>query len=88
MPAGPTTKAKPPPTHTCSSPVQDVIEGYLKPLQAMDWDRGALLNLRAFSIPPAYDYASLAQPVLLVQASGLLSAALTGVQGEDNQSRC
>ncbi len=49
---------------------QDVARGYLRPLLAHDWDRASLLNFRAFSIPPAYDYSSLAAPVLLVQASG------------------
>ena len=43
--------------------------GYLRPLLAHNWDRASLLNFRAFSIPPAYDYGSLAAPVLLVQAS-------------------
>ena len=52
-----------------SQVAQEVIDGYLKPLRADNWDRGALLNMRAFTIPPAYDYAALAQPVLLVQAS-------------------
>ena len=52
-----------------SQVAQEVIDGYLKPLTADNWDRGALLNMRAFTIPPAYDYASLAQPVLLVQES-------------------
>lgn len=48
---------------------QDVIDGYLRPLRAQDWDRASLLNFRAFSIPPTYDYAALSQPVLLVQGS-------------------
>lgn len=52
-----------------SQVAQEVIDGYLKPLTADNWDRGALLNMRTFTIPPAYDYASLAQPVLLVQGS-------------------
>ncbi|PRW50810.1 alpha beta-hydrolase [Chlorella sorokiniana] len=47
----------------------DVAAGYLRPLLAHDWDRASLLNFRAFSIPPAYDYGSLAAPVLLVQGS-------------------
>ena len=33
------------------------------------WDTGSLANFRAFSIPPAYDYAALPMPVLLVQGS-------------------
>lgn len=58
-----------------------MIDGYLKPLQAERWDRGALLNLRAFSIPAAYDYAALAQPVLLVQASRQQGFVLAGSAG-------
>ena len=50
--------------------LQDVARGYLRPLLAHDWDRASLLNFRAFSIPPAYDYSVLTAPVLLVQASG------------------
>lgn len=46
-----------------------MIDGYLLPLQAHDWDRGALLNLRAFSIPPSYKYSALQAPVLLVAGS-------------------
>lgn len=56
-----------PPTHPLAHRSQEAVEGFLRPLQAHDWDRGALLNLRAFSIPPAYDYAALAAPVLLVR---------------------
>lgn len=52
---------------------QDVIDGYLRPLRASDWDRASLLNFRAFSLPPPYDYVALRQPVLLVQASAFTS---------------
>lgn len=62
---------------------QDVIDGYLLPLQAPDWDRGALLNLRAFSLPPAYDYNALTAPVALVVGSedGALTEAARGLEG-------
>jgi hypothetical protein len=44
--------------------VQDVIDGYLKPMRSHDWDRGSLLSLRAMSFPSAYPYESIAVPVL------------------------
>ena len=55
---------------------QDVAEGYLRPLQADNWDRASLLNFRAFSIPPAYDYSRLATPVLLVQVRACTGAGM------------
>ncbi|KAI7841246.1 hypothetical protein COHA_005083 [Chlorella ohadii] len=52
----------------------DVARGYLRPLLAHDWDRASLLNFRAFSIPPAYNYSTLAAPVLLGSEDGGLAA--------------
>lgn len=74
-----------PPTHPPhpTPPKQDVIDGYLLPLQAPDWDRGALLNLRAFSLPPAYDYSAVTAPVVLVVGSedGPLTEAARSLSG-------
>jgi len=47
----------------------EAIEGYLKPLKAKDWDKGALLNLRAFQIPSPYEYSSTDVPVLVVNGA-------------------
>ncbi|KAL4447950.1 hypothetical protein ABPG75_005169 [Micractinium tetrahymenae] len=52
---------------------EDVVNGYLRPLRAIDWDRASLLNFRAFSLPPSYDYAALHQPVLLGSEDGMLT---------------
>ena len=48
--------------------LQEAIDGYLKPLQSADWDKGALLNLRSFWLPSVYDYSILRQdlPVQIV----------------------
>ena len=54
----------------------EAVEGYLKPLRAKDWDRAALLNLRAFTLPMAFDYGSLDAPVLVV--SGRDDGGLAG----------
>lgn len=45
---------------------QEAIDGYLRPLKAKDWDKAALLNLRAFSIPMEYDYSGIDVPVLVI----------------------
>lgn len=48
----------------------DVVKGYLKPMKAINWDRGSLLGFRAFSFPddiPRYE--AIEQPVLLVQGA-------------------
>ena len=47
----------------------EAIEGYLKPLKAKDWDKGALLNLRAFQIPSPYEYSSTNVPVLVINGA-------------------
>ena len=48
--------------------LQEAAAGYTKPLRARDWDRAALLNLRAFSLPAVYDYSCIdTLPVLIVQ---------------------
>jgi pimeloyl-ACP methyl ester carboxylesterase len=57
------------PGDTAAQVPEEIIEGYLRPLKAVDWDRAALLNLRAFSLPPSFDYASVAAPVLVVQGA-------------------
>ena len=38
---------------------REAIEGYLRPLESPDWDKGALLNLRSFWLPQQYDYSIL-----------------------------
>eukprot|EP00890_Picochlorum_soloecismus_P006556 jgi/Picsp_1/725/NSC_04214-R1_alpha beta hydrolase fold protein len=45
---------------------QEAVDGYLRPLKAKDWDKAALLNLRAFSIPMEYDYSGINIPVLVI----------------------
>lgn len=48
----------------------DVIDGYLRPMKADNWDRGSLLGFRAISFSeelPAYN--SIQQPVLVVQGA-------------------
>jgi pimeloyl-ACP methyl ester carboxylesterase len=48
--------------------IQEAAEGYTRPLRARDWDRAALLNLRAFMLPSVYDYSCIdSLPVLVVQ---------------------
>jgi hypothetical protein len=46
-----------------------MIETYLRPLRAHDWDRGALLSFRAMKRPEALPYEAVTQPVLLVIGS-------------------
>ena len=50
---------------------REAIEGYLKPLESPDWDKGALLNLRSFWLPAQYDYSILRRdlPVQVVLGS-------------------
>ena len=48
---------------------QEMIETYLRPLRAHDWDRGALLSFRAMKRPEALPYEAVTQPVLLVIGS-------------------
>lgn len=43
------------------------IQGYLKPLQAHDWDKAALCNLRSFDLPASYPYETVRVPVLVLQ---------------------
>ena len=48
--------------------IQEAVEGYTRPLKTHDWDRAALLNLRAFMLPSVYDYSCIdSLPVLVVQ---------------------
>jgi pimeloyl-ACP methyl ester carboxylesterase len=56
--------------------IEEAAEGYTRPLRAEDWDRAALLNLRAFMLPSVYDYSCIDElPVLVV--SGEDDGALT-----------
>lgn len=45
--------------------LQEAIDGYFLPLKTANWDMGALLNLRSFTIPMQYDYAKVRQPILV-----------------------
>lgn len=49
--------------------LQEAVDGYLKPLRARDWDRAALLNLRAFALPMSFEYAGVTAPALVVQGT-------------------
>lgn len=57
----------PQPLKLCLS--QEMIETYLRPLRAHDWDRGALLSFRAMKRPDALPYEAVQQPVLVVIGS-------------------
>ena len=43
-----------------------MIDGYLKPMRAHDWDRGSLLSYRAFSFSSDMPYSQVTQPVLFI----------------------
>lgn len=45
---------------------QALIDGYLKPMRAHDWDRGSLLSYRAFSFSSDMNYSQVTQPVLFI----------------------
>eukprot|EP00889_Picochlorum_renovo_P004006 jgi/Picre1/31036/NNA_006393.t1 len=45
--------------------LQEAIDGYFLPLKTANWDMGALLNLRSFTIPMQYDYSKVQQPILV-----------------------
>ena len=49
----------------CAS-VQAVIEGYLRPMLADNWDKGSLYSYRAFSFPSDMPYEAITQPVLFI----------------------
>lgn len=58
--------------------MQALIEGYLKPMKAHDWDRGSLYGFRAMSFPSYLDYSQVAVPVQFIhgeQDRGLKKAA-------------
>lgn len=46
--------------------VQAVIEGYLRPMLADNWDKGSLYSYRAFSFPSDMPYKAITQPVLFI----------------------
>lgn len=46
--------------------VQAVIEGYLRPMLADNWDKGSLYSYRAFSFPSDMPYEAITQPVLFI----------------------
>ncbi|DBA94317.1 hypothetical protein WJX77_007900 [Trebouxia sp. C0004] len=54
---------------------QAVIEGYLRPMLADDWDRGSLYSYRAFSFPSDMPYEEIRQPVMFI--TGEKDGALT-----------
>ncbi|KAG7667190.1 hypothetical protein Ndes2526B_g04304 [Nannochloris sp. 'desiccata'] len=73
--------------------IQEAAEGYTRPLRARDWDRAALLNLRAFMLPSVYDYSCIdSLPVLVVQGEddGALTqnaAALVEILKESREQK-
>ena len=46
--------------------LQDVIDGYLKPMRSHDWDRGALLSMRTMSFASSFPYDSITVPVQII----------------------
>ena len=55
--------------------LQAVIEGYLRPMLADNWDRGSLYSYRAFSFPGDMPYEEIRQPVMFI--TGEKDGALT-----------
>jgi hypothetical protein len=55
--------------------LQAVIEGYLRPMLADNWDRGSLYSYRAFSFPSDMPYEEIRQPVMFI--TGEKDGALT-----------
>ena len=43
-----------------------MIEGYLRPMLAHNWDRGSLYSYRAFSFPSDMPYEAIQQPVMFI----------------------
>ena len=59
--------------------MQEAVEGYLRPLQARDWDKAALLNLRAFTLGGDFNYSVIDEkPVLVVQGDDDGALTLNG----------
>ena len=52
--------------YTVSWSLQAVIEGYLRPMLAHNWDRGSLYSYRAFSFPSDMPYEEIRQPVMFI----------------------
>lgn len=46
--------------------MQDVIDGYLKPMRSHDWDRGMLLSMRSTSFPESFPYQTITVPVKII----------------------
>ena len=57
---------------------QALIEGYLKPMKAVDWDKGSLYGFRAMSFPSYLNYEQVSVPVQIIHGEhdrGLKKAA-------------
>ena len=55
-----------------------LIEGYLKPMKAIDWDKGSLYGFRAMSFPSFLNYDQVTVPVQIIHGEndrGLKKAA-------------
>ncbi len=46
--------------------LQDVIDGYLKPMRSHNWDRGALLSMRTMSFLSSFPYETITVPVHII----------------------
>ena len=58
--------------------MQALIEGYLKPMKAIDWDKGSLYGFRAMSFPSFLNYDQVTVPVQIIHGEndrGLKKAA-------------
>lgn len=53
-------------SHALLGAVQMLIEGYLKPMRAHDWDKGSLYSFRTMSFPNFVPYDSITPPVLVI----------------------
>lgn len=46
--------------------LQALIEGYLRPMRAHDWDKGSLYSFRTMSFPAQLPYDAIVPPVLVI----------------------
>ena len=46
--------------------VQEDIDGYLRPMQAQDWDKGSLLSMRTMNFASSFPYESITVPVDII----------------------
>jgi hypothetical protein len=46
--------------------VQEEIDGYLRPMQAQDWDKGSLLSMRTMNFASSFPYESITVPVDII----------------------